>query len=68
MAADPKDIKTADLFDTEEKQWLKVSITNQIRSLERMMAKYPVGSGAHSAHGADVGKLRKIMEKVEASK
>lgn len=64
MAADPKDIKTQDMFDSEEKQWLKVAVTNQIRSLERMMAKYPSGSGAHTAHGADVGKLRKIMEKI----
>lgn len=53
-----------DLFDSEEKQWLKVAITNQIKSLERMMAKYPVGSGAHAAHGADVEKLRRIMTKV----
>lgn len=65
MAADPKDVgRTVDLFDSDEKQWLKVALTNQIRSLERMMAKYPVGSGAHSAHGKDVASLRKIMEKV----
>lgn len=64
MAADPKDIKTADLFDSEEKQWLKVALTNQIKSLERMMAKYPAGSGAYVAHGTDVEKLRKIMAKV----
>lgn len=64
MAADRNDLKTGDLFDSEEKQWLKVALTNQIRSLERMMAKYPAGSGAHTAHGKDVEKLRAIMAKV----
>lgn len=53
-----------ELFTTDEKQWLKVSLTNQIRSLERMMAKYPAGSGAYQAHGNDVEALRKIMAKV----
>lgn len=66
MAADPKDVKdarTIDMFDTEEKQWIKVAMANQIKSLERMMAKYPVGSGAHTAHNKDVQMLRKIAEK-----
>lgn len=65
MAADPKDVgKTVDLFDTEEKQWLKVAVVNQIKSLERMQAKYPAGSGAHSAHGKDIQMLRKVLEKL----
>lgn len=64
MAKDVADSVTTEMFDATEKQWLKVAIVNQIRSLERMMAKYPAGSGAHTAHGNDVEILRKISTKV----
>lgn len=57
-------VRTADLFDTEEKQWVKVSVADKIKSIERVMAKYPAGSGAYVAHGKDVDKLRAIMAKV----
>lgn len=64
MAADKSDDKTLPLFTPDEKQWVKVAMINQIKSLERMMAKYPAGSGAHTAHGKDVELLRSIMAKI----
>lgn len=64
MATDKTDVKTADLFTTDERQWVKVALVNQVKSLERMMAKYPAGSGAHTAHAKDVDIIRSIIAKV----
>lgn len=52
------------ILDSDETQWVKVSLMNQIKSLERMMAKYPAGSGAFNAHQQDVSKIRKILERL----
>lgn len=65
MAVDPKDIKTGQLdFSVEDRQWLSVAVQMQIKSLERMAAKYPPGSAGYVAHTKDAAYLRQLAEKV----
>lgn len=58
------DTKVKYEFDAAERAWLRISIQNQIKMLQRARTKEVVGGDVHALRGREIDALNILAQKV----